>query len=422
MSFHTDLSTYIIFVILFSIFLNPINAQTFNLGRFSIAENRVDLKLNDFSIKHDNELVASGWMPQSLQWIRNENNLLVPRALLKILIKKSSKTETVYLSFHHSTIFPVEKKDWYETQIYVDLFNPEDIVVFQGKNQLDIITVEAHSKSGHSSQLIDYSCSKYDLKITGVENDYLSVGCKMTRIGSLGHETPRLEVTMSSTTLQTLNGQSPPFIIYMEDSSPVKMQLKGAGDTVKYLTLNATIPTRLHRLTTAFGFGPYVYESKEKTATQNSNIAPSVMIYAKYDLTETASIKAFDAMLYSKTFFNNSGVYFSYDLASALDGRVLINALLGFQGLHYKHSSIDPTVFRLIYPQGFEVIYKHAFKENYNLTYGMFISTNSESYTNAWLRYGKSSFLELNYIKWGYQRSEIKMWGLSLGIPFFSIF
>jgi len=126
--------------------------------------------------------------------------------------------------------------------------------------------------------------------------------------------------------------------------------------------------------------------------------------------------------LYSRSYFNNSGLYFSYDLASAFDERVLINALLGFQGLHYRFKSGDKTVFRLIYPQGFEVIYKHAFKENYNLTYGMFLSTGNETYTNAWIRYGKKSFLEFNYINWGHQENEIKMWGLSVGIPFFNLF
>ena len=74
----------------------------------------------------------------------------------------------------------------------------------------------------------------------------------------------------------------------------------------------------------------------------------------------------------------------------------------------------------MIYPQGFEILYKHAFIENYNLAYGMFLSTNSEKYTNAWFRYGKKNFLELNYITWGHEQSQIKMWGLSVGIPFFS--
>ncbi len=407
--------------IFYCLIVDSIFAQTFNLGRFSIGESRVQVKLEDFFIHHDSPLVTSRWNPSSVQWIRNENNLLVPRALLKIYINKNQAL--VHLNYQNKAIIPVKKKNYVETEIYVDLFNPETIFVFEGKTLLDKIVVEAHApKDALSKQLIDYSCLPYNLKLMGLDNEYLSVGCKMNRLGTLGSETPRLEITFSSTNIRTVNDTKPPFTVYLEDNSLVEMKVKGINEDEKTIKLQALIPDRLYRLKTSFGFGPYIYESKQSSATQNANIAPSLMIYGKYDLNDTASFRAFDALLYSKTFFNNSGLYFSYDLASALDGRVFINALLGFQGLHYRYSKSDPTVFRLIYPQGFEVIYKHAFIENYNLIYGMFLSTNSESYTNAWLRYGKSNFLELNYIKWGHDKSEIKMWGLSFGIPLFGAF
>jgi hypothetical protein len=287
----------------------------------------------------------------------------------------------------------------------------------------DKINILAHGVlKTRSKQLIDYSCSPFDLKIEGIDSEYLSVGCRIYRLGKLGSETPRLEITMSSTNLRTMSKAKPPFTIYLEDSSPVEIRLQGADQEIKMLKLNAALPERLHRFKTAIGFGPYVYESKENLAIQKANLAPSFMIYGKLDLTDTASFKAFDALLYSKTFFNNSGLYFSYDLASAFDERVLINALLGFQGLHYRYTKNSPTVFRLIYPQGFEFIYKHAFIENYALTYGMFLSTSSESYLNGWIRYGKKNFLEINYIKWGYRDTQIKMIGLSLGIPFIGLF
>ncbi|MBY0413986.1 MAG: hypothetical protein K2Q18_07465 [Bdellovibrionales bacterium] len=396
-------------------------SQTINLGRFSIAESRVKINLEDFKAEYKKDFIRTKWEPKSVQWIRNESNLLIPRALLKIFVKKEEAS--VYLKYQEKAIFPVHKKEWVESEFYVDLFHPETIYVYDGKTLLDQIVISTKNiKSDQSKKLIDYSCSPFNIKIEGVDDEYLSLGCKMTRVGSLGSETPRLEITVSSTNLHTLNLEKPPFSIYMEDSSPVEMKLLGKNEEVKTLSLTANVPKRVHRLTTAFGLGPYVYESQEKSVRIDSTIAPSVMIYAKYDLTETASIKAFDALLYSTSFFNNSGLYFSYDLASALDGRVILNALLGFQGLHFKHSENYATKFRVIYPQGFEVIYKHAFIDNYTLTYGMFLSTNSESYTNAWARYGKKAFLELNYIKWGHESSQIKMWGLSVGIPFFSLF
>jgi hypothetical protein len=163
-----------------------------------------------------------------------------------------------------------------------------------------------------------------------------------------------------------------------------------------------------------------MYKAVQKLDDTKTLLAPSLMIYGKFDLTETASLKAFDALLYSKSLFNNSGLYFSYDLASLFDNKIFINALLGFQGIHYSFDrKTTNTVFEIIYPQGFEVLYKHAFGlENYNLFYGMFLSTGQQRYTNAWVRFGKRSFVELNYIDWGLDSNHIQMVGLSVGIPF----
>ena len=412
-------------IILLIIFIPRTFAQTFNLGRFSIAESRIQLGLNDFQIKHldtdANSPVAALWIPSSVQWIRNDNNLLAPRAILKVIVK--AQKNTVSINYQNKTILLSKNAGFLKTQIYIDLFTPETIYVYEGAKLIDkIVILPKPSKISKSKQLIDYSCSPYGLKIEGIDNEYLSVGCKMSRLGNMGHETPRLELTISATNLKLDNNAQPPYTLFLDDNSPVEINLKKSNENEadKTLRIQAQLPARLYRLKTSLGFGPYIYQAQEDTNIQKDSIAPSLMIYAKYDLTETASIKAFDALLYSKSFFNNSGLYFSYDLAQALDERVLVNALIGFQGLHYRYTTGSPTVFRVIYPQGFEILYKHAFIENYNLAYGMFLSTNSEKYTNAWFRYGKKNFLELNYITWGHEKSQIKMWGLSVGIPFFN--
>lgn len=401
------------------------NGQTFNLGRFSIGESRITLELDDFIIHHTdlNEVrpVQAFWNKNSVQWIRNESNLLVPRALLHVSVSNTSGE--IHFEHQNKNIIPSLMDDKASAELYIDLFNPGSILVYKGPTLIDTITIEARpAKNARSKQLIDYSCSPYEISINGIDNEYLSLGCKMFKLGSLGNETPRLELTMSSTNLRFLNNAKPPYTIYLEQNSPVVLTMKDQMGQQHTLELKAKLPKRLPRLKTAFGFGPYIYESRSDYGIQNANFAPSLMLYGKFDLTETASFKAFDALLYSKSYFNNSGLYFSYDLASAFDERVWLNALLGFQGLHYRYRAGDKTVFSLIYPQGFEVIYKHAFKENYNLTYGMFLSTGSEAYTNAWIRYGKTSFLEINYIHWGKEKNEIKMWGLSVGLPFFTLF
>lgn len=402
--------------------LSKVSAQTFNFAKFSIGDSRIQVDLKDFYIHNTRPEVKAIWVPDSVQWIRNENNLLVPRALLRISIQTNDPL--VHIDYNNSVIIPFKNiNQVYETEIYVDLFNPGITSVISGNEVLDKIIIDAkETKNARSKQLIDYSCSPYDLKIDGIDTEYLSIGCKMNRLGKLGDNYPLLEITMSSTNLRTINGAKPPYTIYLKDNSPVEIKMKGVDNKTKTFQLSASLPKKLHRLKTAIGFGPYIYQSEFQEAKQTANLAPSIMLYAKYDLTETASLRAFDALLYSKSLFNNSGLYFSYDLAAAFDGRVLLNALLGFQGLHYKYSPANDTEFHLIYPQGFELVYKHAFIENYNLIYGMFLSTSAQAYTNAWLRYGKSSFLEFNYIDWANNKSHIKMWGISVGLPFFSAF
>lgn len=417
----TYIKTYLlIFLCLTSL---QVGAQAFSIAKFSIGETRIPLDLNDFVIHTSSKNIQTNFIPDSLQWIRNENNLLIPRILLELTVTQN--ISDIYFSVDKKIIFPSKTDTNYSTKIYVDLFNPAEISVFAGNKLLDSVTIEAKSSSNaKSKQLIDYSCSPYSLKIEGIDNEYISVGCKMNRLGHWYANTPRLEITMSSTNLKTMTENKPPYFFYLENSSPIEIQLIDQDKKVNSVHIEATIPTKLHRLHTSLGFGPYIYKAGINNEMTDSLLASSWMLYAKFDLTDTASFKAFDALLYSKSLFNNSGLYFSYDLAEIFDNRILINALLGFQGIHYSYSrKTTGTEFRTLYPQGFEVLYKHAFGiENYNLFYGMFLSTNQERYTNAWLRFGKRAFLELNYIDWGFNTSQIQMWGVSVGIPFFNAF
>jgi hypothetical protein len=408
------------FTLLITSYTQSLCAQTFNLGRFSIGESRIHVELEDFLIHKNSEKIKARWIQQSVQWLRNENNLLVPRSILKIAVADTSGL--IHFEYQGKTIIPVQSNKQVYSEVYIDLFNPDTLLIYRGSELMDKIVIEAGpAKKARAKQLIDYSCSPYLISINGIDDEYLSLGCKMHKMGTFGKEHPRLEVTMSSTNLRPLSGAKPPYTIYFEKSSGVLLNMKDHAGKVRTLQMQATLPQSLPRLKTSFGIGPYLYESRSASSVQNANFAPSFMLYGKFDLTDTASLKAFDALLYSKSYFNNSGLYFSYDLASAFDERLLINALLGFQGLHYRYRNGDKTIFRLIYPQGFEVIYKHAFQENYALTYGMFLSTGDETYTNAWIRYGKRAFLEFNYINWAHQQSEIKMWGLSVGIPLLNL-
>lgn len=397
-------------------------AQTFSIAKFSIGEGRIQLDQNEFSISYSSSLVKAFFIPKSVQWIRNENNLLIPQTLMAINVKSTDPTiSIVYLD---KSIIPVKKTDYYSTEIYVDLFNPQEVFIYQGHELLDTIKIEAQkAKIAKEKQLIDYSCVPFQLEIEGIDQDYLSVGCKLGRKGPLFHQTPRLEVTISSPNITLLNGRRPPFNFYLTDNSPLYFQVLDAKKNSRQVTIKAKLPSRISRLKFAMGLGPYSYQASEENKKASNQLAPSLMLYGKFDLTETSSMKAFDAALYSKSFFNNSGLYFSYDLADLFDGRVIINALLGFQGINYRFDSKSTMSTTLLYPQGVELTYRHAFGLlNKHLFAGMFFSTNAESYVNSWLRFGGKTFLELNYIHWGQGPKAVSMTGLSIGFPFFEAF
>ena len=107
-----------------------------------------------------------------------------------------------------------------------------------------------------------------------------------------------------------------------------------------------------------------------------------------------------------------------------MDNRIVVTPLLGIQGITFKSEFAKDTFSEVIYPQGFEIVYKHAFGlKNYQLVYGMFLSPSSrEDYKNAWLRFGKGMFWEVNYLSWKKNSSYAKAWGLSVGLPFMSFF
>lgn len=412
------------FFALFSLYSACALAQAFSIGQFSIGEASVDLDLRDFTIEKSHADIEARFMGDTIQWLRPENNLLTPRVLLNISVPK--KYQPVYFKINQQVVFPSGNETKLSTQLYVNLFNPETITIYQGDKVLDTVTISAKSVA-HSAlkQWTDYTCLPYQVTIEGLDQQYSSTGCKLHRIGSFGSETPRLEVAFSSPNVTTPSGDQPPFLFNLNDNSAVETVLinKSSKERIN-LKVSAKLPERLHRLKVAGGLGPYSVTNNFNLSKKGPTTQPSYMLYAKLELTETSSFKAFDALVYdNKSLFNNSGLYFSYDLAQVFDGKVILGALLGFQGLHYRYDLGFPTEFEVIYPQGFELTYNHPFGlQNRYISYGMFVSTTQELYRNIWLRFGSAVFYELNYITWGSDIAEIEMWGLSIGFPLFKAF
>ncbi len=423
-------SILFVFVLVISAFssksLAGDSAFSVSFGPVQIGDSRVPLELNDFKVEKEfkSPFVKSNLIKGSVQWIRSSSNLLTPRARMGIHILKNQNN--IHIEFGGKNVIPQKRGKYLYTELFVNLFDPGVIKIVQSNTVIEKLhTFSEIIDKKKNTKLIDYSCVRYGLNIKGLDDVYMSVGCRLERVGTWGYEKPFLEVTFSATNISLINGKKPPFTTFIKDNSPVSFKVVDQEGKHRSVQLEARLPKRLNRVKTAFGFGPAGLYGESVIKKDDWKIAPVLYLYGKLELTRHTSVRVFDALAYNKTIFNNSGFYFAYQLADALDGRLEIVPLLGAQGLYFKQGDgLSEAQNKVIFPQGAEINYKNAFGvENYLISFGIFLSTQSDvEYTNTWVRWGKGPFWEFNYITWGQNGYVSKMAGLSIGLPLMNFF
>ncbi|MGB0453457.1 MAG: hypothetical protein ACPGJV_07055 [Bacteriovoracaceae bacterium] len=372
-------------------------------------------------------VIKPGFIKESVQWVRSEDNLLTPRARMRILIR--DKKDFYYLKYLDQNLVFHKKKKASLTQVYVNLFASDAIHLYRKNKRVATIKIEAQPQvKGKKTQLIDYSCSKYQIKIIGLDNEYVSVGCRLEKVGRWHDSKPRLKIIWSATNYELLDGTPSPFFGFLHETGSLEALVKDRNDRIRKIKIKAKLAKHIPRMFTAWGIGPYAFNASlsndEENIDNGNRVAPALFLYGRYDLVGSSSFKFFDAFIANKAIFNNFGFYFSYLLAEVLDGRITIVPLLGAQALSFRIDKDHPFQHNAIFPQGFEISLDHAFGiENYKIVYGMFLSpSDTEEYANLWIRWGKGMFWELNYIKWGYAGVDAAMYGLSIGLPLATFF
>lgn len=401
-------------------------APNLSFGSVVIGEKRIPINLDLFNLTFSNPKggIEASFVRNSVQWIRVHNVLLLPRVAIKI--KTIIPAEKIHLIYQENIILMQSTPDGStETEMFVSLFSPAPIkVVVDGVN-VGEIKIESKSNSDLKDNiLIDYSCAPYNIEIKGLENHFASVGCNLIRHGDFGSEYGVLEIYWSSSDLTLLDGSTPPFTGIVREENPLKIQVQNTNGIRSQVEIKAKVPKRLQRIKTALGFGPYVFKTQEDASHSKEVITPSYMVYGNFFLNKQNSLRAFDALVWQKSFFNNLGLYYANELALVFDNRIQVTTLLGAQTVSYYFNQSHKTLHQVIYPQGFELSYLHAFgMKNYSLVYGMFIYPfGANNYQNIWLRHGKNWFWELNYLSWANGDKKTYMYGLSVGIPFISFF
>lgn len=419
--------TLIILILSFSCLASKDIFEPITYGDVSLGDHRIKLNINDFIISKNlkNKLkVEATLIKNSIQWVRVGGVLLKPRARIKIKIK--GPAGRYHFGYENQNILLHQNGKFAEAEFFISLFQPEDVIVYQYDKLIGNIIVHPKTIIGkkRKTHVIDYSCFRYKVEIIGLDNEFISVGCKDQPVGKMGSENTMLEVYWTSADYSLLDHAKAPYLATFTNNDPVELTVVNRWGKIKKIKIRAKVPKRFHRLKTAIGLGPYAYYTQEDGAESPSEIVPAVMFYAKFDLNKKNSLRLFDALLYKESLFNNFGVYHANDVAKILDKKITITTLLGFQGMSFKFSSDSELFNQFIFPQGIEINYMHAFGiDGFLVNYGMFLSPDSNvKYNNIWIRWGKRYFWEINYIDWGFEDRYAKTWGLSIGIPFKQFF
>lgn len=416
---------------LFSIYLVLLSHLSFadnfiDTSELPVGENRQNITKNDIKIIIPNAKeygIRARIDESSIIWNRFNEILLIPRARLKIRVKKLPPAS--FISYKNRTINFQHSKKYSFAELNVSLYEKHPILIKGADIEYSAIKLKLKPNK-KPKILIDYTCSRNNITVEGLKDEHFTIGCRTRRIGKFGKEKPMLEVSWLSPELRIKSSEYLPYNAAFISDRPVQAEVQNiyTGET-KIITIKASIPKRLHRLFTAYGFGPYAFETEytnDEGVTEEKSVpmAPALMFYINYKISDTSSVRGFEAAVFKDSVFNNAGIYLGSDFGFSLDNKLYFSTLIGVQHLYFKFDEDSEVISEPIFPQGIEFMYRHAFDiPNYIISGGIFLSpSESVDYTNAWVRWGKNYFWELNLISWGKDDFKATTYGVSVGFPF----
>jgi hypothetical protein len=391
--------------------------QNLTLGPVEIGEERMKIELQDFAIDFDQKKIQASWIKDSLQWVRQDNILLMPRALMMIKVPSGG----FHIRYHQRSWLFQKNNQHSFIQIWVSLFDPEPIKVYRGAEFYTSIGLVPQVKNkGH---LIDYSCAPWDVSMEGLSTDFVTMGCRLQRLGLPGSEKPLLEIHWSAASHRLKDQSSPPYVALITHNRALEFQVENSKKKSQDVRVNADLPARLYRLRLAASTGPHRFNIDREFFPNKAQTTATVMLYGNYFLSEKASLRFFNAWVDQIAFFNNAGLYYASEVGEFLDRRFSFTTLLGTQHLTFKPRGGEESAVQMIYPQGAELTWRHPFGQlNKRMTLGGFVDfSGTYNYQNSWLRYGGKYFIEVNFLKWDQNDKSAELWGLSVGMPFLEI-
>lgn len=260
-----------------------------------------------------------------MKWERTKQNLLLP--FLKIRLKTSNNQKShLYYRYKGVTYLP-QISDLEEfTDLDFSVFDPEKVEVFHEGSKVGDVGVHGLTKERiNNTVLIDYSCSGYNLRVSGLGEGFLSVGCEILRENIKGDVIPTLNVNWISSEYRTLDLHHGPYVISFSEGREAKVVVKNDQGEKKEIQFKVEFPNRLHRLKVAGGIGPYMYKNSKDEMSEGAQVLPSFMIYSSYYLNNIHSLKFFEALVIKESIFNHAGLYVGSDLGKFYDDRLVLS-------------------------------------------------------------------------------------------------
>ena len=376
--------------------------------------------------------------PESIQWVRVGEVLVVPRARLRVQAENVQGGRISHAGFSQGLAgeagilegrMPIALVSGRENPIGLRL-------VRNGQEISSNVFVQFKPRKGVDFALVDPSCSRFRVDVQVSRESRLGhhwsyIGCRQEVTKTTGHRTGSLELYVfwdgvgksirvgGAETEATIPSLWPLRLSSMP-SGNVTLEAKDTSLSVHYF-----VADKLKFGFIGLGIGPYSYHF-EGLGSEATNISPILNFYASYFITESLRLVAFDATSLSQHGTSDFGVYLNTEDFKIFDRRLSLNLLLGGHALVF---AVDGQTYMIPgAPQGFEMIYTDAFKRGCNLSVGGFIypSISDSSYYNVWLRWGSRIFAEMNYIAWEEkvqdQRISSRSLGLTFGFPITTFF
>ncbi len=360
----------------------------------------------------------------SLEWVRVRGVLTLPKARVTINVGAVESGEIFNAGFSQPfqqtglATIPLALISGEKNPILITIVRNGTII--HGELRLKY----QPQQPGNTKIFIDPSCFNFNLTAnpssTGTDS-WMYIGCKMLRAKEEKGIHPSLEIYIFwdqvGQTIRIANIDTPAnsnFIWPLRlNPEPGNITLVGGEREVLLTYQTAKI---LHSTSFSLGLGPYL-----NTFAINDNavssVNPLITLYWAYFLNDTTRLVGFGAGVIGPHYFTDLGLYLYLESSRFLDNRMTLNLLIG--GHTSSFEAFGNVYMKPSFPQGVEFSVSNVFSPRKSLKLGGFFypPLGSKSYYyNSWLRWGGSTFVELNYISWGATQGANVFTASSLGI------